>query len=243
MPEGPSIVILKEAVKKFRKKKVLEVTGNTKTDKERLLNRQVIDFKSWGKHFLICFKGFTVRIHFLLFGSYRIDEHRELAPRLSLRFTNGVLNFYSCSVKFLEGDIDKLYDWKADVMSKKWDPNLAAKKLKQNPDELVCDALLDQEIFAGVGNIIKNEILFRIKVQPQSIVSKLPSVKTKKLIEEARTYSFDFYEWKKLFVLRKHWKVHAKKTCPDCGRKLVLKYPGKRKRRAFYCSNCQLLYK
>ena len=25
------------------------------------------------------------------------------------------------------------------------------------PDSLVCDALLDQDVFAGVGNIIKNE--------------------------------------------------------------------------------------
>ena len=26
---------------------------------------------------------------------------------------------------------------------------------------LVCDALLDQNIFAGVGNIIKNEVLYQ----------------------------------------------------------------------------------
>lgn len=27
------------------------------------------------------------------------------------------------------------------------------KKLKEFPEELMCDALLDQDIFAGVGNI------------------------------------------------------------------------------------------
>jgi formamidopyrimidine-DNA glycosylase len=33
------------------------------------------------------------------------------------------------------------------------------------PDELIWDALLDQNVFAGVGNIIKNEVLFRLRVQ------------------------------------------------------------------------------
>lgn len=76
MPEGPSIVILKEAVQSFKGKKILSVSGNTSIDKERLLNQKVIDFKSWGKHFLICFPRFTLRVHFMLFGSYSINEER-----------------------------------------------------------------------------------------------------------------------------------------------------------------------
>lgn len=39
----------------------------------------------------------------------------------------------------------------------------AKAKLKATPDELICDALLEQDIFAGVGNIIKNEILYRVR--------------------------------------------------------------------------------
>jgi formamidopyrimidine-DNA glycosylase len=40
-------------------------------------------------------------------------------------------------------------------MNDAFDEKHAKKKLKQIPDTLVCDALLDQKIFAGVGNIIK----------------------------------------------------------------------------------------
>lgn len=69
MPEGPSIVILKEEVQGFSGQPVISVAGNSQIDKSRLLNQTVIAFKSWGKHFLICFAGFTLRIHFLLFGS------------------------------------------------------------------------------------------------------------------------------------------------------------------------------
>ncbi|HRO41345.1 MAG TPA: hypothetical protein PL009_00830, partial [Flavipsychrobacter sp.] len=70
MPEGPSIVILKEAVQPFEGKKVTEVSGNVKTfDIAIIQGKKIIAFKSWGKHFLLGFRGFTVRVHFLMFGS------------------------------------------------------------------------------------------------------------------------------------------------------------------------------
>jgi endonuclease-8 len=93
MPEGPSIIILKELAAQFKHHKVIKVTGNSKTEKERAQGQIVIDFKSWGKHFLICFNDFTIKIHFMLWGSYLINEERDLEPRLSLEFENGKMNF------------------------------------------------------------------------------------------------------------------------------------------------------
>ena len=242
MPEGPSIVILKELTTQFAGKKVIEVSGNTKEDKYRAINQQVIDIKSWGKHFLICFKGFTIRIHFMLFGSYRINEEKDAAPRLSLKFRNGVMNFYACSVKIIEGDLDNVYDWSADIMADEWDPAAAKKKLKAQPDTLACDALLDQHIFSGSGNIIKNEVLFRIKVHPLSKIGKLPADRLKLLIKEDRDYAFDFLKWKKAFELKQHWLAHTKKICPRCNIPLMKEHLGKTNRRTFYCNNCQVLY-
>ena len=86
MPEGPSIVILKELVSPFTGKKVTAVSSNSKMPIERAAGKKVEAFKSWGKHFLICFKDFSIRIHFLLFGSYRINEEKNTPPRLSLTF-------------------------------------------------------------------------------------------------------------------------------------------------------------
>jgi endonuclease-8 len=244
MPEGPSIIILKEAIQPFKGKKILSATGNTTAlDKETLLNQKVIDFKSWGKHFLICLPGFTLRIHFMLWGSYSINEPAPNKKiRLHLHFNNGDLYLYSCSIKVLEEDVDDLYDWSGDVLNDAWDEKKARKKLKAQPDQLVCDALLDQNIFAGVGNIIKNEVLFRIRVHPESIIKMLPPRKLTELIREARNYSFDFLEWKKAYVLRKHWLVHTKKICPRCNIPIIKEYLGKTGRRTFYCHNCQLLY-
>jgi len=243
MPEGPSIVILKELVQSFTGKKILEAGGNTKMDKRLLAGQKVISFRSWGKHFLICLPKLTVRIHFLLFGSYSINEQTKPNPRLHLKFAKGDLYFYTCSVKFLAEDPDEIYDWSADVMNDQWDAARARKKLKAKPGMLVCDALLDQEIFAGVGNIIKNEVLFRIRVHPESKVGGLPPRKLTEMIREARNYSFDFLQWKKEFVLRKHWLAHTKSVCPRCHIPFIkVRHLGKAKRRAFYCDNCQILY-
>ena len=139
--------------------------------------------------------------------------------------------------------LNKLYDWTGDVMNKKWDPVKARKKLKENPTMLAADALLDQHIFAGVGNIIKNEVLYRIKIHPESKIGKIPPRKLTELIREARNYSFDFLKWKKAFVLRKHWLAHTKKTCQRCQLPFIKKYVGKTNRRTFFCNNCQLLYR
>lgn len=243
MPEGPSIIILKEEVAPFKGKKIIRVEGNSKQDIQRMAGKKIIDFKSWGKHFLICFKGFTLKIHFMLFGSYQVNGEKEgRIPRLRLLFDKGEINFYACSVRFIEEDLDEIYDWTADVLNDKWDPKAAKEKLKNHPDMLVCDALLDQHIFSGVGNIIKNEVLFRTKIHPESKVGNIPAKKLNELIKEARNYSFDFLKWKKEFVLRKHWLAHTKKICPRCNIPFIKKHLGKTNRRSFFCENCQVLY-
>ena len=245
MPEGPSIVILKEAVQDFVGKKILSAEGNSKkVDFDRLNSARIIDFKSWGKHFLICFENFTIRIHFLLFGSYRVNEEREnIVPRLSLKFAKGTsLNFYACAISTIDQPLDEIYDWTSDVMNDNWDEGKALRKLKNKPGALACDVLLDQQIFSGVGNIIKNEVLFRVRVHPKSKVGKLPPKKRKLLVREAVNYSFQFLEWKKEYTLRKHWLVHTKKVCPR-DHQLVKQYLGTTHRRTFYCKVCQKLYR
>jgi len=242
MPEGPSLVIARDEMVQFIGKKVLAISGNSKIEKERMLNKKLIDIRTWGKHLLFCFDNFTIRIHFLMFGKYLVNDTKPTAPRLSMRFSNGEINLYTCAVKMIEEPLDEIYDWKADVMSDEWDPKAARKKLKAVPKTLVTDVLLDQNIFSGVGNIIKNEVLYRIKVHPKSKVGNLPPKKLSELIHQARQYSFDFLEWKKEYTLRKHWLAHTKKTCIRDGNKIVKEYLGKTQRRTFFCNNCQVRY-
>jgi endonuclease-8 len=241
--EGPSLVILKESLKAFKRKKVVAASGTTtRIDPAELVGQKIIDFKSWGKHFLIVFPQFAIRIHFLMFGSYRINEEKEAKPRLTLKFNDQQLNFYTCSIVKIERTLDEEYDWSADVMSEEWSASKARRKIKKNLQATVSDVLLDQTIFAGVGNIIKNEVLYRIQVHPETTIDALPPRKLTALIDEARNYSFDFYRWKKKFELKKNWLIYTKRKCPKCKRTVIKKYTGLTKRRSFFCDYCQVLY-
>lgn len=244
MPEGPSLVILREEAQAFEGAGIRTATGNAKLDMSRLAGQRIVALRTWGKHFLIELATCTVRIHFLMFGSYCINARKDREARLALTFARGrELNFYSCATRLIEGPLDAQYDWAADVLSARWDPAAARRKLKALPKTLVCDALLDQNIFAGVGNIIKNEVLFRIRVHPLTKVGALKPAKLKQLIDQARQYSFDFLAWKKTFVLRKHWLAHNKRECVRCHIPLIKEYLGVTNRRTFYCARCQVRYR
>ncbi len=244
MPEGPSILILKELAHKFIGQTVIAASGKAKIEMEKLPGLVFEEYRIFGKQSYLVMQNHVIRIHLLMFGSYSIDEQtkpdRQL--RLHLKFENGDLYFYSCSVKLLESTVLKEIDWNADVLSDAWKPLKARKKLKSSPEMMVCDALLDQNIFSGVGNIIKNEVLFRIGVHPESLIGNLPPKKLSALIFEARNYSFDFLRWKKDYVLKKNWLVHTKKTCPKCGNPLTKSHTGLSNRRSFFCEKDQKLY-
>ena len=242
MPEGPSIVILKEKISYLKHKVVSEASGYGKINMDDLSHKKILDFKSWGKHFFICFSDFTIRIHFGLFGSYQFHEPKKVNPKLALHFNNDDVYFYVCTVERLDGPLEEKYDFTADVMSDEWDSNKALKKLEGVGKQQIADVLLDQDIFSGVGNIIKNEVLFRIFVHPESTIGKLPPELLDEMIDQARQYSFEFLEWKKAFVLKKHWLAYTKKTCPICMILFIKKKTGKTNRRSFFCENCQELY-
>jgi hypothetical protein len=137
MPEGPSIVILKEQAAGFAGRKILSAEGDAKIDKARLVGQRVVALRSWGKHFLIELQGFALRIHLLMFGTYRINERKDSPPRLSLGFDGGdELNLYTCSVRYIEGSPDDVYDWSADVMSDRWDAGHAGLRRAAGPNRI-----------------------------------------------------------------------------------------------------------
>jgi endonuclease-8 len=238
--EGPSLVILTEELSSFINKKITRVDGNSKQDINRLKGKKITDIQSWGKHLLIQLEDFYLRIHFLLFGSYRINEQKEhQTPRLSLIFKKQEINFYSCSVKFFEGKIEDSYNWTTDIMSSYWNEKEVLKKIKTEKDMMVSDLLMNQNIFTGVGNIIKNEVLFNLHMHPETYVKDLSLKQLKSVIKEARNYSHRFYEWKKDYVLKKNWLIYKKRTCPRCGIPIIIKKTGKGVRMSYYCANCQ----
>lgn len=242
MPEGPSILILREEAERFAGQVVRRVEGDAKVDLQRLQGRRLTAVRSWGKQLLLELDEVTVRVHLLLFGSYAIDARKDRPPRLGLGFDNGELNFYGCSVRLLDEPPELLYDWRSDTLSERWDPALALEKLRAMPDTQVCDVILDQEVFAGAGNIFKNEVLFRIRVHPLSTLGALPADKLQELVTQVRQYAFDFLAWKRAFVLKRHWQAHRQSRCPRCAIALSKAKLGRTQRQSYYCEQCQIRY-
>ena len=248
--EGPSLYLAANQLKPFKGKTVLAVSGNTKIEKERMLHRKVKNIFPWGKHLVIQFDEFALRTHFLLFGAFEAnlndspltgDYKRSYTPRLQLDFENGAIKLFNCSVKFLETTHAKAsYDFTIDIMSPKWDPDKAFDSITSKPGVEIADILLDQEIFAGVGNIIKNEVLWRVRIHPQTIVKNITASELKDLIAATREFSLLFYKWRKVFLLRKHLDIYQKSICPRCGAKVKREKTGKRNRISHFCPVCQV---
>ncbi len=240
--EGPGVYLIKESLQFLKDKTILKVSGNTKENKEILIGKKVVDIKSHGKRLIFEFEKSYLIIHFLMYGSLRINEKRDRkSERLSLKFDDNEINFYNTSIKIVEKDKFSFSD-DNDIMSRNFNKEKAKERIK-NSNRLITDLLLDQEIFAGVGNIIKNEALFRAKIHPLSIGNKIYDKAIEKLIEEVISFSYEFYLSRKFKEpIKNKLKIYGKKFCPNSSEKVKIKYLGETKRKTYFCESCQILY-
>jgi endonuclease-8 len=247
--EGPSIHIAAEQLRPFIGRRVQRVAGNSRIGIDRLHGRVVRDVFAWGKHLVFQFDRFALRVHFMLWGTFAAmvngrsvtgDYRRTSATRLVLSFANGEITIWSASLKFIEDPgARETYDFTVDVLSDTWSPRAALRKLREHGSEEIADALLDQSIFAGVGNIIKNEVLFRTRTNPMTRVRRVPPTTLKAIVEDARTFSFRFLELRRQFALRKNLEIYGRSQCPACRGRVTRKTHGRRDRRSFFCAGCQ----
>lgn len=248
--EGPSLFLAQKQLRPFRGNVVRKATGNTTAfDPAMLKGLEVRDVFAWGKHLVIQFGDFALRFHFLMFGTFEAevdrmwvtgDYRRSRMPKLSLEFPNGTFNAFSCSIKIIESRNAKAaYDFGIDIMSRAWDEKRVRKLLRASSGEQIADALLDQDIFAGVGNIIKNEVLAITHVAPTRTVGSLSDAKLRRLVAETRAFSKQFYVWRRKFELLKHLRTHRKRVCRHCGGALSREKTGRRERWSYWCPTDQ----
>jgi endonuclease-8 len=111
--------------------------------------------------------------------------------------------------------------------------------MRRFPDVQIADVLLDQSVFAGVGNIIKNEVLFRTGTSPFATIAELSPQARRAIAREARHFSLHFLELRRQFALRKNLEIYGRSLCPRCGGRVRRRVHGLRRRRSFYCPSCQ----
>ena len=214
MPEGPQMVFLKEQLQHFIGQQLVAAIGNAPDIPfNEIQGRTLTGIQTFGKEILFCLGPLTIRVHLMLFGKFAIDHELNRALRLGLQFENGEVNFYSCECRFISQHLDEVYDWSIDVLHPAFNVRKALEKMQARPNELVCEALLDQHILAGVGNKIKNEVLFRTRIHPESLVGEVPGKELEKLIKDCVKFSAQYLEWKREGAEDEHWMVYKKAEC------------------------------
>ncbi|XP_074942655.1 endonuclease 8-like 2 [Phalacrocorax aristotelis] len=192
--------------------------------------------------------GSWLRFHFGLFGSIRANEFsrankankrgdwKDPIPRLVLHFeSGGFLVFYNCRIHWCSSP---RADPASDILSVEFHRGRALDALR-TPDP-ICHTLLNQKYFSGLGNIIKNEILYLAKIHPLTQGSVLALPDLERLLDCAVQFSA---AWLHIKLRGKglHPQIYQKEHCPlgHAVMKGTLGASGGFKRLTWWCPQCQ----
>ena len=92
MPEGPSILHIKNQLLPFKGKLVKKAGGYGPMPTKWINGKKLIDIKTWGKHLLFVFANGTVRVHLGLFGDVLVNERKKVNRSFFLEFAKGEIN-------------------------------------------------------------------------------------------------------------------------------------------------------
>jgi endonuclease-8 len=241
MPEGPAILQLKPLLTPFKVKIVKQAGGYGKMPTAWMKQKKLLDILTWGKHLLFVFANGTVRVHLGLFGEVLINETKKANPSFYLHFTNGQINGYVVRAQKLEKPLNEIYDWQVDILSPKFNPAHVRKLLKEQASKTIDDVLMNQDIFSGVGNKIRNESLYRAGIHPQSITGKIPAAKITLLLKEVVKYAKLFYKNLEKNGTHDAFGVYKQQHAAD-GSEVTMKVLPKTKRKIYFSEYRQKLY-
>lgn len=203
--------------------------------------KKLLDITAWGKHLLFSFTNGTVRIHLGLFGSIIVNERKKVNRKFFLEFTGGEINGYVVTAKKLDDLPEKIYDWRTDIMSKEFNKAHVKSLIKKQAKKTIDDVLMDQDIFSGVGNKIRNEALYRAAIHPLSMVEKIPAAKITKLVNEVLAYAQIFYKQLSKSGVNDQFQVYKQAFAPD-GSEVTMKVLKQTKRKIYFSEHKQQLY-
>jgi endonuclease VIII len=230
-------------------------------DLSPLVGLRVTGVESRGKHLLIVFgEGAhrrTLRTHLRMTGSwhrYRPGEAWRLPERRAtvvLRTDHAVAVCFDCPTVEILTDAGlarskALSTLGPDLLSPGFDAQAAVANLRQRRGSAIGEALLDQHALAGIGNVVRNEVLFMERVSPWSRVSDLRSIQLEELViaaqrvlqsaasEGRRATTGDMRPGSRLWVYRR-----AGRPCRRCGTPIQQSRQGQLARLTYWCPSCQ----
>ncbi|CAK7321090.1 Endonuclease 8-like 2 [Vulpes lagopus] len=189
-----------------------------------------------------------LQVSFGLFGSIWVNEFsrakkankrgdwRDPIPRLVLYLSGGsFLAFYNCQMSWRSS---ALVQPTSDILSEKFHRGQALEALGR--EQPVCYTLLDQRYFSGLGNIIKNEALYRAGINPLSLGSLLSPRHLEALVDHVVEFSADWLQGK-FQGKQQHTQIYQKEQCPvgHPVMKDAFGPPGGFQRLTWWCPQCQ----
>jgi endonuclease-8 len=158
----------------------------TRIDVDRPLRGRTIErVASRGKHLLMVFSGdLVLRTHMRMNGSWHIYRpgERWQRPHHDMRivirtegveavaFSVPVAMFHTAAELEREPVVRELGP---DPLAPDFDAAEAVRRITERAGVAIADALLDQRAIAGLGNVLKSEVLFACRVNPFARVADL----------------------------------------------------------------------
>jgi len=228
---------------------------------ERVVGSHVTSIEPVGKHMLIRFdNGLTLHTHLRMAGTwhrYAPGERWRIPAwkaRVVLEVPDHVVVCFNAPVVELMADraVDlhpALQSLGSDLLADGFSADLALQQLKARSDVEIAEALLDQRVMAGVGNVFKSEILFAESVNPWTHVSALDDPTLARLIATAHRLLLDNARPGQLqrVTTRGDPSAHsslwvygrANRPCTRCGAAIRTRRQGALNRSTYWCPRCQ----
>lgn len=123
-----------------------------------------------------------------------------------------------------------------DILAVEFDPETVRIRLQDSPERELGDALLDQRLVAGIGNIFKSEACFMARASPWRKIGELGDTELESVLEAGRQLMRRAVESGRPERAVYH---RAGQPCPVCGTPIVARGQGDANRRTYWCRRCQ----
>jgi endonuclease VIII len=270
MPEGPTIKVTADKLRRALDDRIVEQfecrykKAITEGWTEKILGQRVIEVRSHGKNLFITFEnGWVMYTHMLMWGSWHVyapDEpwsKEERKARVVLRNNDAVAVLFSAPMCELVRREDlathKTSELGPDLMAEHVDVEEAARRFYDpiHADRAVGELIMDQTVLAGIGNILKSEVLFQVGINPLRLPDSVTPGEFRALVEANQRYMQRAYEtdgFAEAFMPPEEreatglWAYvyrRTKKPCLRCGTPIKMVRQGPRKRMTYFCPHCQ----
>jgi endonuclease VIII len=206
---------------------------------ERLDGRRLDAVEAVGKNLLLRFEGgLVLRSHLRMKGRWRLEQRgaaRGGKPWLVLRGSEheGVLwNGAELELVGARG-VPQLG---ADILGEPPDFETMLARLGTAPEREIGDALLDQRLVSGIGNLWRAEALWEAQVSPWRRLGEVSDDELRGVLEAAHRLMRTALDERR--PSRRVYR-RAGRPCPRCGGVVSSRPQGENARTAYWCPKCQ----